>query len=231
MKGALIVIDGGDGSGKATQARMLLDYCKKHIVPFAYLDFPQYDKFFGKLVGTYLRGELGELKAVSPYLAALPFALDRFSQRKAIQREIDAGKLVIANRYVTSNIAYQAARFDKPEEAKDQEHLIAWIEELEYRFLQLPKENLVVYLHVDPTIAKQLTLKKNGRSYLNGKKEDIHEKSHTYRDSVNKLYEKLYKRYDHWEKIECTKNGTIRSKEEILEEIIAILKEKKYISI
>lgn len=228
-KGSLVVIDGGDGSGKGTQTKLLVEYCKSHAVPHLYVDFPQYDEFFGKLVGAYLRGELGELKAVSPYYAALPFALDRFSKRQQLKKHIDAGELVIANRYVTSNIAYQAARFDKPEESEEQKNLISWIEELEYSHLELPREDIVVYLHVDPDIAKKLTLEKEKRSYLNGKSEDIHEVNVSYRNSVNELYNKLFERYDHWEKIHCTKNGTIRSRKDIFEEILVVLKRNGHI--
>src|SRR3989344_2308491 len=109
-KGKIIVIEGGDGSGKATQSKLLIEYLEKNSIPHAYLDFPNYSSFYGKLVGKFLRGEFGDLDSVSPYLASLTFALDRLSSKDTIENHLKAGKIVVMNRYATSNMAHQGSK-------------------------------------------------------------------------------------------------------------------------
>lgn len=221
--GKLIVFEGGDGTGKATQAKKLIEYLKKNNISYDTLDFPQYDSFYGKIVAQFLRGEFGALDEVSPYLASLTFAMDRLAAKKTIIKKLEDNKIVVANRYVTSNIAHQTSKFKDKKEA---DTFIKWIEKLEYVENGLPKEDLVIYLSLPATLSSKLILQKNKRDYLKGKKTDIQESNLDYIRNTNNLYENLAKRYPNWEKINCAENGTIRSVESIAEEVIDLLKVK-----
>lgn len=222
LPGKLVVFEGGDGSGKGTQSQLLIRYLQSNNIPHSFLDFPQYDTFYGKIVAQFLRGEFGNLDEVSPYLAALTFALDRYAVKDTIIQELQEGKIVVANRYVTSNIAHQGSKFDQIEEQKK---FIDWVEQLEYDYHGLPREDIVVYLRVPAEITAELTKKKGERSYL-GDNKDIQEENHEYRTVTQDMYTTLAERSHHWIIIDCMEHGTIRNKEDIHKQIVAVLKER-----
>lgn len=219
-KGKILVIEGGDGSGKATQSKLLINYLEQNSIPSAYLDFPNYSSFYGKLVAKFLRGEFGDLDSVSPYLASLTFALDRLSAKDTIEDHLKAGKIVVMNRYTTSNMAHQGSKF--ADETKRREFL-KWLEELEYETNKIPREDVVIYLYVPWQEGSRLTKLKEDRTYLNGKKEDIQEASEIHRKDTESIYKMLAEKKS-WSTISCIKNDTMKSKEQIHEEIIAVLK-------
>lgn len=219
-RGKLIVIEGGDGSGKGTQSKLLLEYLKKNSIPHAYVDFPDYDSFYGKMVGQFLRGEYGTLENVSPYLTSLLFALDRRDTRDTIQGYLDRGKIVIANRYVTSNIAHQGSKI---QDSTKKAEFIAWLEQLEYDMNQMPKEDIVLYLKVPSSTTGKLIEQKEARAYLNGQKADIQEKDETYRKQTEDMYDLMARTNQRWVTIECMKHGTMVSREEISKQIVEIL--------
>ncbi|MCL5095842.1 MAG: hypothetical protein M1575_03930 [Patescibacteria group bacterium] len=222
-KGKLIVIDGGDGSGKGTQTQLLLEYLIKIKIPAKVMDFPRYySSFHGKIVGRFLSGEFGTINEVSPYLASLAYALDRASAREEMEDWLEKGGLIIANRYATSNMAHQAAKLP---ENKRQE-FVDWVDELEYRVHKIPREDIVIYLYVPWQIALELTKQKEGRKYLNGSKLDIAEADLHHRQEAEKMYLYLTKTRKNWVKINCCTDQQIRSKEEIHQEILKILKER-----
>ena len=221
-KGVLIIIDGGDGSGKTTQAQLLVDHLKKKDRAVKYVDFPQYySSFHGKTVAKFLRGEFGQIDKVSPYLASLAYALDRASVKTEIEDFLNQGGIIIANRYATSNMAHQAAKF---KDKKQQEEYLKWIYELEYKVHKIPKENIVIYLHVPWEIGAKLTEKKESRQYLKGQINDIHEKDISYRKAVEKMYLELCERNKHWVKIDCINNdGVLLSPEAIHRKVVVAI--------
>ncbi|NTU47299.1 hypothetical protein HGA88_06780 [Candidatus Roizmanbacteria bacterium] len=227
-KGKLIVIDGGDGSGKTTQAQLLVEYLKKHKIPVKYMDFPQYyQSFHGKVVAQFLRGEFGNIHQVSPYLASLAYALDRASVKQEMEDFLNKGGYIIANRYATSNMAHQGAKFPH---AKEREEYLKWVYELEYKVHKIPKEDLVIYLSVPWEIGAQLTDKKGDRKYLKGKTADIHETDTDHRQKAQEMYLKLAQENKHWITIDCVTKGKILPIEKIQEKILTILKKEELLN-
>lgn len=223
--GKIIVFEGVDASGKGTQSKLLFEYLKKIGIKTFYLDFPQYDTFYGKLVAKFLRGELGKLKDISPYFAALTYALDRSAVKGKITKEIESGSIIVANRYVTSNLTHQAAKFDSEQ---DREEFLNWIDRLEYVENELPRENLVIYLDVDTETSARLLKNKGERDYLKDTK-DIHEEDREYQAKVLKMYKILAQNTEHWRKIPCTIDGRLKSIDDIHKEVLEILISEKFI--
>ncbi len=222
-KGKLIVIEGSDGAGKGTQLELLVEYCQNHSLPYAVFDFPQYEKtFFGSMCGKFLSGEYGSADQISSYLISLPYAADRWKAKPAIEAALSEGKLVFINRYAPSNAVYQASKL--PPEKR--EEFIRWEFELEYQEFAIPKEDMVVYLHVPVEISQQLIDQKEKRSYLNGKKKDQYEENIALLRTTEELYDSFCKKYDHWFCIECVEKESILSKDQINAQIINELKKR-----
>lgn len=218
-KGKLIVFEGNDGSGKTTQLKLLIDHLKNKKISFETIDFPRYwDSFHGKTISRYLKGEFGDIDSVSPYLISLAYSLDRAAAKREMNKWLKEGKVVVANRYATSNMAHQAAKLPNNEREK----YIKWEYELEYRVNKIPKENLVLYLHVPVAIASQLIIKRGGR--------DIHERKYEFLTESERMYNLLYRRYKHWAKIDCLgSSGLLLPKERIHNKVLDVLGENKII--
>lgn len=200
-RGKLIIIEGADGTGKATQADLLVKHLRKNKIRIRYYDFPQYDKtFFGAMVGEFLRGEYGSFKTLSPYLVSLPYALDRASVAHEMEDWLRKGGWIICNRYVSSHLAHQTAKIADP---KEQKRFIAWIQRLEYEELGIPKEDRVICLHVPHDIASKLTLQKGSRGYLRKRKTDEAERDVHHQKTASDMYIKLAKTLRHWTLIRC----------------------------
>lgn len=229
-KGKLIVIEGSDGSGKATQLELLKNYLESQNIPVQTVDFPQYHtSFFGKMIAGYLRGEYGPLEHIDPHLISVIYAMDRAQAKDQMDQWLSEGNIILANRYANSSMAHQASRLPK----EKREEFINWLSKLEYEINKIPKENTVIYLHVPYKISQNLILQKNQqqRSYAHGKAKDIAEENLEHLRKSEEAYIKLAKTYPHWITIECVnKKGILISKENIHEEIKKILKEQKVIN-
>lgn len=219
-KGILIVIEGSDGSGKATQLELLKNHLESKEVPLQIVDFPQYQSsFFGKMIASFLRGEYGSLDQVDPHLISVIYAMDRQQAKQKIDKWLNEGFIIIANRYANSNMAHQTARLPK----EKREEFLKWLNELEYQINKIPKEDLVMYLHVPFQISQELILRKNKtqRIYAHGKAKDIAEENLEHLRKTEEAYQQLAQKNPHWVTIECiNKEGELKSKEEIHQAIV-----------
>jgi dTMP kinase len=213
-KGKLIVIDGSDGSGKTTQWDLLKKRFKKENAPYYNVDFPIYKSFFGKFIKKYLYGEFGDPKKLDPYYSSFPYALDRFFYKDKIIRALSAGKIVLTNRYVTSNLIYQGAKLKNE---KKKEEYLKWINKFEYEVLELPKPDLMIYLYVPVEISKNLL---KGRADSDkDRKIDGHENSYDYQNEIVKNSKYLCGKYKYWKMVNCVEKGELLSKKDIHERV------------
>mgnify|MGYP003681884502 CR=1 FL=1 len=223
-RGKFFVFEGTDGSGKRTQLELLASYLENLGFEAEMTDFPQYyTSFFGGLVGRYLSGEFGDTGEVSPYLASLAYAGDRFEAKDKIERALTQGKFVISNRYIGSNMAHQAAKLIEGE----RETFWDWLLKLEFGIFKIPKPDLTIFLYVPVETGQGLVDRKGSRGYLGGKKRDIHERNLDYLREASRVYQKLSERFDDWERVDCVnRNGDLLSKEVIHQKITALLRDK-----
>src|ERR1700747_267737 len=156
VRGKLIAIEGIDGSGKRTQCELRATALRTQGHSVHSTGFPQYVSWFGKMVGQFLNGELGPLESVDPHFTALLYAGDRYEAKPRLETALNNGQIVLADRYIASNLAHQTARVPP---AKRSEFL-AWIEHLEYDIYGLPCEDLILYLRVPPQEAQRLGAQK-----------------------------------------------------------------------
>jgi dTMP kinase len=215
--GILIAIEGIDGSGKHTQAK-LLEHSLASLGYHVYATgFPQYESWFGHMVGKFLNGDFGALEAVDPHFSALLYAGDRFEAKPRIQRALNEGKVVLVDRYVSSNLAHQVARAP----AEKRSEFLRWIEHLEYFVYGLPRENLILYLRVPPSQAQMLVALKAERNYTRAT-HDLQEKSLRHLEDAAEMYDML-SRSKPWATIQCfdAQSGTLRMPEQISAEVLS----------
>lgn len=216
--GKLIVIEGVDSSGKATQAKMLYQKLSEHDFCTKLISFPDYESDFSIPIKRYLAGDLGKNPSdVNAYAASAFYAIDRYASFKQKWGNFyQDGGVVVADRYVTSNLVHQASKIDG-----NKEGFISWLSDLEYQKLELPIPDLVIFLDMPPKYA--LELMRERKNKITGEDEkDIHESDKSY----------LQKSYDNavyiaelckWTVLSCVKNGKIRTIEDIHTEIINIV--------
>lgn len=221
MAGKLIVVEGLDGSGKATQTQKLYEYFIDLNQQVLKITFPDYDSPASSLVKMYLNGELGDKPSdVNAYAASSFYAVDRVaSYLKSWKKDYESGKTILCDRYATSNIIYQMSKM--PQNQWDS--FMDWQYDFEYDKLGLPAPDRVIYLDVEPEVSQKLMLKRyNGDE----SKKDLHEKNVDFLLSCRKsaLYaaDKL-----NWKVISCCENGEMKTIENIFQEILSSLKERQ----
>lgn len=218
MRGKLIVFEGTDGSGKGTQARLMAQRLRDEQVAFREIDFPRYGNPFAEPARLYLAGALGDHPGdVSAYAASTLFAVDRYaSYKEDWGKDYEAGKVILANRYTTSNAVHQASKLPEAERAA----FVAWLFDLEYGRLELPAPDLVIYLDV-PTDLSEGMLRR--REAATGTAADIHERDDAYLRRCRACAREIAGSQG-WRQIECARRGKVRSVEDIHEEAWAMVK-------
>ena len=218
-KGRLIVIEGLDGSGKATQAKLLAETLQKQGLPVRSVTFPDYESDSSALVKMYLRGEMGSHPDdVNAYAASTFYAVDRYASYKKDWHEFYmGGGIVIADRYTTSNMVHQCSKLPRSQ----WDGYLDWLVPFEYEKIGIPAPDEVIYLQVDPAVSQKLM---TGRYQGDEAKKDIHEKDTEYLERSRAAAEYCADKYQ-WRRVECTSSGAMRSIEDIHASVMQILKE------
>ena len=216
-KGKLIVIEGVDGSGKATQAKLLTEALAERGVSVRAVSFPDYDSDSSALVKMYLRGDFGSQPGdVNAYAASSFYAVDRYASfKRDWQAFYAAGGTVIADRYTTSNAVHQCSKL--PEEQWPA--FIEWLFHFEYEMLGIPAPDRVVFLQTEAAVTEKLLLKRYGGD---ASREDIHEADRAYMARSRKAAIYCAGTLG-WDTVHCTLDGAMRSVEDIHGEIMALL--------
>ena len=213
MRGKLIVLEGTDGSGKATQAGLLLRGLEARGISCREIDFPRYGNPFAEPAKLYLEGRLGERPGdVSACAASVLYAVDRYaSYKEDWGAAYEAGELILANRYTTSNAVHQAAKLPEGERAD----YLEWLFDLEYRRLELPEPDLVIYLDLPVEISGQMLHLRQEATHTQA---DIHERDEAYLRRCRESAAEIVRRFG-WRRIDCSRNGGIRTPEDIHREV------------
>lgn len=213
-KGKLLVLEAGDGSGKATQTKMLKERLIAEGRCVRQVEFPDYASPSSALVRMYLGGDFGERASeVNAYAASAFFAVDRYASFQTKWRaDLEAGAIILADRYTTANMVHQAVKI---EEAAEREAFLAWLEDFEYGKLALPRPDLVLFLDMNPAVSRRLIA---ARAAASGAARDIHERDEDYlvrchRASINLAA------HCGWQRIRCSEAGEPLSREAVHEKI------------
>ena len=217
MRGTLIVLEGTDGSGKATQAKLLLRELAARGVNCREIDFPRYGNPFAEPANLYLHGALGGKPGdVNACAASVMFAVDRFASYKEDWGGFyEAGGVVVANRYTTSNAVHQASKL-RPEERRS---FLDWLFDLEYRRLGLPEPDRVLYLDMPTEAANRLMRRREAETNTSA---DIHEQDGDYLRRCRECAGEIA-RTQGWAVVNCAGDGVPRTPEDIHREVLAIV--------
>lgn len=198
--GRLIIIEGGDGSGKATQTALLQDRLVKEGYTVKAVSFPNYDSPAAMPVKMYLAGDFGKNpNDVNPFVASSLYAVDRFASfRMDWQQDYESDSIILADRYTTSNMVHQMVKY---EDSMARSQFLDWLEDFEFVKFGLPRPDLVCLL--DMPLAASEALMRDRKHKTGGATGDIHERDHEYLMRVHGAYDELVARYG-WQRIPCT---------------------------
>lgn len=213
----MIVIEGIDGAGKALQAKLLFGRLKKEGYGTATLDFPRYyDNFFGKMTGRLQNGEFGDATRTNPYLTSVLYAADRWESKEKINKWLNEGRIVVLDRYASSNQIHQGGKI---QDQTEKEKFLDFLEEMEFKVFKIPKPDAVIFLNVPYNISKKLLIKKISRNYIGKGGKDSVEKSRKYQEEAYLQSKSLLKKYNNWIEIDCVKDNAILPPEVISEKV------------
>lgn len=225
MNGRLIVIESGsDGSGKATQSRLLFERLLKDNYKVKKVEFPNYKSGSSEIIKMYLNGNFGKNpEDVNAYAASTFYAVDRFASYKMEwQHFYSQGGIVIADRYTTSNMVHQASKIDNVDE---RDKFLDWLCNLEYDLYGLPKPDCVLFLDMPPKYSAKL-MEKRLNKFTGKKEKDIHENNCEYLMKCYKNSIYIAEKYG-WNRVKCIENGKIANVEKIHDNIYKMV--QKYI--
>ena len=212
--GKLVVIEGSDGSGKATQTKKLYERLRDLEVKVRRVSFPNYQSESSALINMYLRGDFGgNAEDVNPYASATFYAVDRFAGFFEWKDFYNGGGLILSDRYVGSNMAYQAAKLKKKNERTK---FYTWLEDLEYVRFGLPRPDMTIFLDMPPNICAILR-RERGR-------EDIHEADAAFQNKTYETYKEIALKFG-WKVVNCAEGSFARSSTDIHENILALVEE------
>jgi len=203
-----IVVEGTDGSGKATQVDLLAKRLVEAGHKVALFDFPRYNEPSSHFVKEYLNGKYGSAESIGPYTGSMFYALDRYAASPSIRKALSDGCIVLANRFSGSNMAHQGTKFAHAEERRG---FFIWLDNLEFQMLGVPRPTKSFVLRVPAETAQKLVDNKAKRSYTD-KKRDIHEASLTHMQKSVEVYDDLCALFPKdFERVDCVRGGELMS--------------------
>jgi dTMP kinase len=216
MSGKLIVIEGADGAGKATQAKMLVERFRTEGMQVETLEFPRYeDSFFGAYIKEWLDEMHGNFIELDPRLSSILFAGDRFEVRDVITGWLAEGKNIILDRYVTASMLHQGAKISDIEKRGA---FLLWLQKLEYEVFKLPRPDMVVYL--DMPVEMRHALLTTDEFKLNLGHTEIDE---LYQGDVQKCATHVAG-LEKWKVVSCLMDEKLRSKDNINTELYGLIR-------
>ena len=213
-KGKFIIFEGIDGSGKSTQSKLFRKHLEDKNLDVVEISFPQYSKKSAGLVEEYLSGKYGSSREVGAYRASIFFACDRYAASFQIKKWLNESKIVIVDRYVSSNAGHQGGKMSDPKERTD---FLTWLYDLEYNIFKIPRPDMVFILKTSSRIAQEMSgrvtdedKKQKKASFLGKEKRDIHELNLEHLENALKSYLELAQKFpNHFKVIECLENGNL----------------------
>lgn len=222
-RGKFIVLDGNDGSGKATQTKILTKNLSEEGIDSITMDFPAYDRnFFGAFIGECLAGEHGDFLHMDPKIASALYALDRIESSEKICTALQNGRVVIADRFASSNQIHQGGKISGEQKRIT---FLQWLDKMEHEILRIPRPDCIIYLRVPVEISLKLLLEKRAakNQALSEGVKDVVEEDRTYLEQSYKTANWLASQQPNWRVIECFSEGGMRSVEDIQSEVRAIV--------
>ncbi|MAG28598.1 hypothetical protein CL632_00410 [bacterium] len=211
-KGKLIVIDGIDGTGKATQTNLLLKRLQKDGYDVGAVDFPQYGARSAGMVENYLNGKYGSSEDVSPYIASFFYMADRYDASFSMRSQLNQGKIILSNRYVSASMGHQGSKFDSAEERN---RYLQWLDQYEYEVFGIPRPDITIVLHIPAEKAQELIDQKASREYIGGAARDLHENDLNHLKRAEQTYLELCEQFSDFILIECVQSNRLLSIEEV----------------
>jgi dTMP kinase len=219
-KAKLIVIDGADNSGKATQTALLRDALSREGYKVGTMDFPRYaENTFGKLIKESLLGFHGDFMQKDPRVTSVLFAADRFESKGELQKLIEENDVVVLDRYVSANMLHQGSKI---EDEKERKEFLLWLEHVEYDIFGVPKPDLTVMLMVAPEHTQKIL---DLMVAEGAKTADVAEQDREHQKRVASCLLWLSAIRENWITIQCSEGTTLRSREDIHEELLSIVKQ------
>ncbi len=215
--GKLIVIDGTDGVGKATQTVLLVKRLRKEGVRVKTIDFPQYkNNFFGSFIRECLDGKHGDFLSIDPRIVSLLYAADRFESSASIRSWLDEGYVVVADRYTSANQIHQGSKITNTAERK---RFLEWLDRMEHTAFKIPRPDLVIFLSMPIAVSQGLITKRAGVR-------DVAESDVAHQERALKSALEVIKKGRNWKKVDCVRGGTLLSREGIHEKVFTIIKKE-----
>ena len=169
--------------------------------------FPRYGQPACAMVEKYLHGEYGTAEEAGPYAGSVFYATDRYDGSFAIRKCFNAGMNVICDRFTSSNMGHQAGKID---DLAERDSYLEWLDNLEFKILNIPRPDKIVFLYVHPEISQRLMAERPDKDYLKGKKKDIHEADMNHLMKASNAFLYVAKKYN-WIVIDCAPEGELLS--------------------
>jgi dTMP kinase len=216
MSGKLIVVEGADGAGKATQVALLVERLRGEGMQVESLDFPRYeDSFFGAYLKEWLDGQHGDFVELDPRLSSLLFAGDRFEKKNQLIEWLESGTHVVLDRYVTASMLHQGAKI---EDVDKRGAFLLWLERLEYEVFGMPRPDLVVYLDMPTEMRHALLTTDESKPDLGHTETNAEYQAAVQNASLN------IAELEKWRVISCLMEDKLRSKDNINTELYGLVR-------